>query len=140
MRPDWADLPDEPTRPPARRGWAEKFGDAWRGLKLGVRGQASFAVHFFFATLAILTGLLLECDRVDWCLVALCIGLVLTAELFNSALEALFHGLDGETKARLVGVLDIAAGAVLVASVTAATVGVVVFAHRLLVFTGVIAE
>lgn len=136
MRPDWSAGPHEPARPACRRGWPEKFGEAFRGVKLGVRGQASFAVHFFFATLAVLAGVLLECGRVDWCLLALCIGLVLTAELFNSALETLFHGLDTDAKDRLVGVLDIAAGAVLVASVTAVVVGGVVFTHRVLVFTG----
>ena len=135
MTHDWPGGPDEPARA-CRRGWADKFGEAARGVKLGVRGQSSFAVHFFFATLAVLAGVLLECDRVDWCLVVLCIGLVLTAELLNSSLETLFHGLDDETKNRLVGVLDIAAGAVLVASGTAVIVGGIVFVRRLLVLTG----
>jgi diacylglycerol kinase len=137
MSSDWPGGPDDPGPGRAcRRGWGEKFAEAARGVKLGVRGQASFAVHFFFATLAVLAAVLLECDRVDWCLIVLCIGLVLTAELLNSSLETLFHGLDADTKGRLVGVLDIAAGAVLVASGSAAVVGGVVFVRRLLVFTG----
>ena len=137
MRMDWADDPAG-TKPACRRGWPEKFAEAARGVKLGVRGQASFAVHFFFATLAALAAVLLECTYVDWCLIALCVGLVLTAELLNSSLETLFHGLDADTKNRLVGVLDIAAGAVLVASGAAVVVGGVVFVRRLLVFTGVV--
>jgi diacylglycerol kinase len=68
---------------------------------------------------------------VDWCLLLGCIGLVLTAELFNSSLETLFHGLDEATKNRLTGVLDISAGAVLLASLTAALIGGIVFLKRL---------
>jgi diacylglycerol kinase len=56
---------------------------------------------------------------------------VLTAELFNSAVETLFRGLDEATKARTWRSLDISAGAVLMASVIAAVVGSAVFISRL---------
>src|SRR3989441_10548758 len=82
-----------------RRSWRAKFGDAFRGLKLGVRGHSSFFVHFFFAALVIAAGIVLRCEPLEWCLVLSCIGLVLTAELFNSAIETLFHGLDASAKA-----------------------------------------
>lgn len=139
MPSDWLppDADPLPPRPAVTRSWRTKFAEAFHGVKLGIRGQASFCVHFFFAVLAALLAVVLECDRFEWCLIVLCIGLVLTAELFNSALETLFHGLDAETKSRLVGVLDIAAGAVLVASITALIVGVAVFAHRLAEFADI---
>ncbi len=131
MTDDWnAPDPAARERDPGRR-WRDKFREAARGVKLGVRGHSSFSVHFFFAALTIAAGVVLECDRVEWCLLTGCIGLVITAELFNSAIETLFHGLDPESKARIDGCLDIAAGAVLVASGTALVIGAVVFAHRL---------
>lgn len=123
----------EPPRRKTPRRWRDKFREAFRGVKLGVRGHSSFFVHFFFAVLALAAALALGCDLVEWCLVVGCVGLVLTAELFNSAIETLFHGLDAESKARIHGCLDIAAGAVLVASLTAAVVGTLVFGNRLLV-------
>src|SRR5262245_23926214 len=99
MTPDpWDGEPtDSQRRKPARR-WRDKFREAFRGVKRGVRGHSSFSVHFFFAALALTAALVLECDRVEWCLVVGCIGLVVTAELFNSAIETLFHGLDAESK------------------------------------------
>lgn len=116
-----------------RRRWRDKFREAFRGVKLGVRGHSSFFVHFFFAVLAVAAALALGCGLVEWCLVLGCVGLVITAELFNSAIETLFHGLDAETRSRSYKCLDIAAGAVLVASLTAAAVGTLVFGNRLLV-------
>ena len=60
-----------------------------------------------------------------------CIGLVLTAELFNSAIETLYHNLDAETKRRAQPCLDVAAAAVLMAAGTALLVGGLVFAQQL---------
>lgn len=121
---------EEPVRP--RRSWFDKFATAFHGLKLGVRGQSSFFVHFFFAALALAAAVVLECELVQWCILLGCIGLVLTAELFNSALETLFRGLDESTKQRCWPALDIAAGAVLLASITASVIGVIVFVSRLI--------
>ncbi len=124
----------EPSeRPRPRRRWRDKFREAARGVKLGVRGHSSFSVHFFFAALAVTAAAVLGLDAWEWCAVLLCVGGVITTELLNSAIETLFHGLDDESKGRIVGCLDIAAGAVLVASLTAAVVGTLVFGRKLLV-------
>lgn len=119
------------SRPKPRRAWGAKFRDALRGLKLGIRGHSSFSVHFFFAALVIAAAIAFRCDFLDWCLLLGCIGAVLTAELFNSAIETLFHGLDERAKQRGFAALDIAAGAVLLASMIAAIIGSAVFIHRL---------
>ncbi len=113
------------------RGWRDKFREAFHGLKLGMRGQSSFAVHFFFAAMVVMVATVMQCDWLEWCLLAACIGGVLTVELLNSSLETLFHGLDIETKNRLKGVLDISAGAVLIASMTAVVIGSIIFLRRL---------
>src|SRR5213080_3801402 len=108
-----ADPADRPRRKSARR-WRDKFREAFRGVKRGVRGHSTFFVHFFFAALALTGALVLDCNYVEWCLIVGCVGFVFTAELFNSTVETLFHGLDVESKNRIQGCLDIAAGAVLV--------------------------
>ena len=123
---------DEATEPPRpRRPWTQKFQDALRGLKFGIRGHSSFFVHFFAAALVVAAAIAMGCDATDWCLLLLCIGVVLSAELFNSAIEVLHRGLDLETRERNWQALDIAAGAVLIASATAVIVGLLVFGKRL---------
>ena len=137
MLPETTNLPPIPThwgesgqRPKRRRSWGAKFDEAFRGVKRGIRGHSSFSVHFFFAALAITAAVALECNWIEWCLVVICIGGVFTAELFNSAIETLFHGLDEATKLRWNGCLQIAAGAVLMASLTALVVGTIIFVNR----------
>ncbi len=119
-----------------RRPWRDKFRDAGRGLKLGIRGHSSFFVHFFFNALVIAAAVVLGCSPEQWAILFLCIGLVLTAELFNSALETLFRGLDELTRERAWPALDVAAGAVLLGSITAAVTGTIIFATRLLYLLG----
>jgi diacylglycerol kinase len=115
----------------AKRSWRAKFADAFRGMKLGVRGHSSFFVHFFAAAVVVITAIALRCGWTHWSILILCIGFVLAAEMFNSAIETLFRGLDDKTKARCHQALDISAGAVLLASLVAALVGTIVFVHRL---------
>ncbi len=113
-----------------RRGWGVKFADAFRGVWLAVRSERSFRVHLPMAAAVGVLAVLLRCDYFDWCLLLLCVGAVVAAEIFNSALEAFFHAQDDSVKNRVSGVLDRAAGAVLVASGTAAVVGLVILGRR----------
>ncbi len=122
---------DQAAPPRRKRPWRHKFGDALRGLKLGIRGHSSFFVHFFFTALVLAGAVILNCSLVEWCLLLLCIGLVLTAELFNSAIETLFRGLDEAPKEKTWPALDISAGAVLLASGIAIIVGAAIFIQRL---------
>jgi diacylglycerol kinase len=130
--------PDCVAPPRRRRPWRAKFKDAFRGLKFGVRGHSSFCVHFFAAALVLAAGFVFRCGWLEWCALMGCIGLVLTAELFNSAVETLFRGLDEATQDRVWPALDIAAGAVLVASLTAAAVGLLIFLPKLAVWFGLL--
>lgn len=126
-----------PTVKPRRR-WSAKFADAFRGLKLGIRGHSSFFVHFFFAALVIAAAVVLRCGLLEWCILLGCIGLVLTVELINSAVETLYHSLDETTKLRARPCLDIAAGAVLLTSIVSAIIGGSILLHELAVTLGLI--
>jgi diacylglycerol kinase len=115
----------------ARPDWRAKFAEALRGLGSGLRREANFRVHAAVTLVVVIAGVFLGCERIEWALLALSVGLVFTAELLNTALERLFHGLDEAARARISGCLDVAAGAVLAAALTAAVVGGIVFVPRL---------
>lgn len=115
----------------SRRTWAAKFADAARGVWLAVRYERSFRVHLPMAAAVFVLAAVLGCDWLEWCVLIGCVGAVFAAETFNSALETLFHAQEDTVKARVSGVLDRAAGAVLLVSLTAATIGLIVFGRRL---------
>jgi diacylglycerol kinase len=119
----------EPFVPP-RRSWPGKFRDAAIGVWRGAAGQCSFAVHVPAAVLVVAAGAILQVSRIEWCLLALCIATVFSAELFNSALERIAKAIDRDYNEHLADGLNIASGAVLAAAIGAAVVGVLVLGSR----------
>jgi len=113
------------------RSWSQKFADAFRGLSRAVRSQSSFGVHLLMATAVVATGAVLQVSPVEWCLLVVAIGLVLMAEIFNTAIESLARGPGSRRHPRLRDALDMASGGVLVAAITAAVVGAIVFGSRI---------
>jgi diacylglycerol kinase len=112
--------------------WRDRLRPAFRGIKLGVRGHSRFFVHFFCTALVIAAAIVLRCDLIDWCLLLGCVGLMFVSELLNSALTALFRGLDEESQHRAAPCLDIAFGAVLLAGLTVSLIGSLIFLSRLI--------
>ena len=83
--------------------------------------------HLVVSVLVVVAGLALDIRPLEWVAVLLCMGLVIGAELFNTAIERLvdlvspqWHPVAGRVK-------DIAAGAVLVCAVVSVAVGLIVF-------------
>ncbi len=118
------------------RSWPRKFRDAFHGMVLGVRGQRSFPVHFAAAAAVIGCGWGFRLGLLEWLVLLLCITVVLTAEMFNSAMESMAKAVSLERQPYLGDALDIGSAAVLVASLGAALVGGLLFAHRLGVIVG----
>jgi diacylglycerol kinase len=75
-------------------------------------------------------GILVNVNLVEWCVLALCIAVVLASELFNSALESLARAVNYDYDPDLADALDIASGAVLVAASGAAAIGVIILGFR----------
>ncbi len=120
----------------SERTWSEKFRDAFRGIKAGVRGQSSFFVHFFMTAAVLAAAFMLQLQFVEWCLLLICVTVVLTAEMFNSALESMAKAVTGESDPHLGASLDVAAGAVLMAALGASVVGLLIFARRAIEMSG----
>ncbi|MEK6235429.1 MAG: diacylglycerol kinase [Planctomycetales bacterium] len=112
-------------------GWRRRFAHALRGCVRGTQGQSSMQVHGVFAiavpTAAWLTGM----NRMQWCVLLLCVFVVLSAELFNTSIELLAKAVTNNHDERIRDALDVSAAAVLVASLGAATVGLILFVSRL---------
>jgi diacylglycerol kinase len=112
------------------RRWSDKFADAFRGLRLGTRGQSSFYVHFAFAAAVVVVAAALGMSRLEWAILILCIFIVLTAEMFNTSLEWLAKAIDRRPDERIGAALDIGSAAVLLAAIGAALVGVILLGFR----------
>ncbi len=111
--------------------WGNKFRCAFRGLGFGIAGQSSFYVHIPVAIAVLVLAALLKCSSIQWCVLILCIALVWSLELMNSAVEFLARGLCDHQNPWVGKALDTAAAAVLVGSMGSAVIGVIVFATQI---------
>jgi diacylglycerol kinase len=106
--------------------WSQKFGHAIRGVKIAVWNESSLRVHWLVTIGVILTGMMLELTSTSWCLLTLCIVVVLMAEMFNTAIERVCQVITQEQNHQIRDALDISAGAVLLVAVGAVIVGILV--------------
>ena len=111
----------------------ESFYHAFHGIYVGLREERNVRIHFCAAFAVTGLGLYLKLDSNSWLALALAMGLVITAEFLNTALE---HMVDLSTRGQYHRsaryAKDTAAAAVLMASLVAAIVGMFVFIPRLI--------
>lgn len=103
------------------------FGYAWKGIRSCIGKEQNLSFHLLATPTVVAAGFLAGITRTEWMLVILCIGLVIAAELFNSAIEQLINLVSPQRHPLAGRVKDIAAGAVLVCAATAAIVGLIIF-------------
>jgi diacylglycerol kinase (ATP) len=108
----------------------ESFNDAFEGVIHVLRTQRNLRIHFAIAAAVLVAAVIVGVTRFELIALLLAIAFVLIAEMINTAIE---HTIDVATTsfdpmAKLAK--DIAAGAVLIASVNAVAIGYLVFAHR----------
>jgi diacylglycerol kinase len=104
-----------------------KFGHAFTGLGIAFTTDNSFKVHSGVSLVAIALGVWLGPDLTGWALIALAVGLVFVAELFNTAIEYLVRMFTTEYHELAEKLLDISAGAVLFASFISVILGLLVY-------------
>ena len=117
---------------PWLRSRVERLGYAAEGVRVLVATQPHARLHLAATALVLAAGWAGGLERWEWAAVALASGMVWTAEAVNTAAEWIVDLAHPAWGARAGRIKDVAAGAVLLAAVSAAAVGVIVFGPRLL--------
>lgn len=110
------------------------FGYAWKGIWCCIGKEQNLSFHLIAAIIVVIAGFILSITKIEWTIVILCIGVVIAAELFNTAIERLVDLVSPQQHPIAGKVKDIAAGAVLVCAVTAAIIGLIIFVPYLIRF------
>lgn len=103
------------------------FGPALKGLRHFFASEANGKVHLLAVVLVTGLGFYLNVTTTEWLVLVILMGMVLVAELLNTAIELAMDRLIPERDDMVGKIKDIAAAAVLIASVAAAIGGVLIF-------------
>lgn len=110
---------------------AHSVRHAVNGIRIFLKTTHNAWIQLFVALAVIGAGIHLHISTTEWLFVILAIGMVLVAEAFNTAVEfdmdltsPRYHPYAKYTK-------DVAAGAVLIAAITASAIGLVIFVPKI---------
>jgi len=113
------------------RGLGDSFNYAISGIIHGLKTQRNMQLHTVVMVLVLLSSLFLDLSRIELAALFFAIGLVLISEMLNTAIEAIVD-LVIDTHHKIAGTAkDIGAGAVLIASITALTIGYLILYNRI---------
>lgn len=119
---------------PNRLNWVGAFAAAWNGIRYAVLTQRNMRVHVMATICVVAVGLWFDVSSWEWCVLAMIIGLVGTAELLNTAVEVVVDNLCPERNRHAGLAKDLAAGGVLVMAAASVVVGLIIFGPRLWAF------
>lgn len=114
------------------RSRLKSFVFAFRGIFLGFKSGHNLWIQSLVGLLVILAGIWFEVNKTEWLILLICIGMVISAEIVNTAIEKMVDLISPDFNTKAGQIKDLAAGAVLVLSITAAVIGLLIFIPRLM--------
>lgn len=110
----------------------KRFRYAINGLISAFRTEVNMWIHIIAAVLACIAGFYFDISSVEWVVIILCIVLVISFELINTAIEELCNMVEPEQHPVIKKVKDIAAAAVLVAATGTVVAALIIFLPKLI--------
>ena len=110
------------------QGFRNTFKNARKGMRLVLKSERNVRIHLVMAAFVLMLGFLLDFSITKLCILLIAIGMVVSAEMINSALEYALDAVFHNRYSRLVGMAkDISAGAVMFVTIIAVVIGLLIF-------------
>lgn len=112
------------------------FKYAFVGIITSFKKERNMKIHFFIMLLVIIAGFWLKINQTEWFICIAWLSAVIGGELFNTAIETTVNIAMPYRNPKAKAAKDIAAGAVLVIAIGAATTGLMIFVPKIMVYIG----
>ena len=109
----------------------KSVGYALKGAFLLLKTEASIQVQFVIALVVSVAGFYFNITTNEWMIQILAIGLVMSLEGANTAIEEIANFIHPERHDKIGLIKDLAAGAVFIASVFACIVGLIIYLPKI---------
>jgi diacylglycerol kinase len=103
------------------------FKYAFAGILFFIKSETNAKIHCIITIMVIIFGFLFKISNIEWCLIVFAIGFVLTSEAINTSIEKIIDFISPDYNKIAGTIKDIAAGGVLIASISAAAIGLIIF-------------
>jgi len=105
----------------------KSVGYAFKGTILLITKEASIKIQLVIAIVMTIAGFYFEISPTEWGIQILAIGLVMSVEGLNTAVEEIANFIHPEYHEKIGYVKDIAAGAVFIAAICAIVLGCIIY-------------
>ena len=109
----------------------KSFKYAFEGIFTSLKAEKNMKIHFIIMLLVIILGIMLKISSVEWIICIILFGFVISLELVNTAIENTVDLITQEKHPKAKIAKDVAAGAVLIAAITAAIIGLIIFVPKI---------
>ena len=123
---------DERKKQKGIKKFLNSFTYPIKGLKYAYRNEQNVAVDVGVAILVTIAGFLFKVSISEWALLALTIGMVISLELINTAIEAVVDLVTEEYHPLAKVAKDTSAAAVFVCAIAASIVGLIIFLPKVI--------
>lgn len=110
----------------------KSFKYAFAGFKFAYKTEPNLKFHTFFGICVLIAGIVFKISTIEWIFLVSIIGLVIGAELLNTAIEHLVDLATQEYKRKAMLAKDTAAAYVMILSLTATAIGVIIFLPKII--------
>ena len=110
----------------------KSFGYAFEGIFTGIKKERNMKIHCLAVLCVVAAGFVFRISVSEWCICLILFGMILSLELVNTAMEAVVDLVTEERRPLAKLAKDTAAGAVLIAAIMAAGVGLLIFVPKVL--------
>ena len=109
----------------------KSVGFAFKGMLILIKTEASIKIQAFMAVVVTIAGFYFEISKTEWMVQTAMIGLVMSIEGMNTAIEYNADFIHPEYHKKIGLIKDVAAGAVFIASVIAVVIAGIIYIPKL---------
>lgn len=117
------------------RSFIESFNNAIEGIVTAINQERNLKIHVLAAFIIIIVAIYFRIQKMEWLVLFITVFLVIFAEMINTAIENVSDAISEEYNILIKKAKDIAAGAVLIATINAIVVGIIMFGERIINFS-----
>ncbi|MCC6253018.1 MAG: diacylglycerol kinase family protein [Bacteroidia bacterium] len=110
----------------------KSFMYAFNGIKVLLKEEPNFIIHFILALLAVIISWVLQVSTWEWVAVIFCIAIVWVVEAINTVVENMADFVCPEKNEKIKRIKDVSAAAVLISAIAAMIVGLIIFLPKIL--------
>lgn len=108
------------------------FKYAFSGMYHCLFYELNFKIHVIAAVIVTVCGILLKISGLEWIAILICIAIVMSLEMMNTAIERLCDIIQPEIHPKIKVIKDVSAGAVLAAAFGSAMIGLFIFIPKII--------